>query len=85
MSNIVNIKANEMSLNSLPIGRRCKVKQLKADGTIRRRMLDLGVIKDTEIEALTQSPSGNLVAYLIRGAVIAIRSEDAEKIYIETI
>lgn len=85
MNTSVNINKEEMSLNTLPIGRRCIVKQLKADGSIRRRMLDLGVIQDTEIEALNESPSGNLVAYLIRGAVIAIRSEDAAKIYIETI
>lgn len=85
MSTSVNINKEEISLNTLPIGGRCIVKKLKADGSIRRRMLDLGVIQDTEIEALNESPSGNLVAYLIRGAVIAIRSEDAAKIYIETI
>lgn len=48
-------------------------------------MLDLGIIKDTEIAALTKSPSGDPVAYLIRGAVIAIRKEDAALIFIETI
>jgi ferrous iron transport protein A len=38
-------------------------------------MLDLGIIDGTEIEPLYKSPSGNPIAYLIRGAVIALRSD----------
>lgn len=85
MINIIEREKKLMSLNNLPLGGKCRVKYLISDGSIRRRMLDLGLIKDTEIEALSQSPSGDPVAYLIRGAVIAIRKEDAAKIFIETI
>ncbi|MEG2017414.1 MAG: FeoA family protein [Clostridium sp.] len=85
MINEIN-RYNEIeSLDNLPLGRKCRVQYLASDGNIRRRMLDLGIIKDTEIEALTKSPSGDPVAYLIRGAVIAIRKEDAALIFIETI
>ncbi|GAA0076452.1 FeoA family protein [Clostridium sp. CTA-5] len=76
---------NIIPLNSLPIGERCKVNHLVANGIIRRRFLDLGLINGTEVESLGQSPSGDPIAYLIRGAVIAIRSEDASKILVETI
>lgn len=72
-------------LNSLPLGKKCKVKTLTSDGSIRRRLLDLGLICDTEIESLQQSPSGDPVAYLIRGAVIALRSEEASKILVEAL
>ncbi|WP_422784993.1 FeoA family protein [Ruminiclostridium sufflavum] len=67
----------------LPIGKKGRVKALCSDGTIRRRMLDLGLITGTEVEALQKSPSGDPVAYHIRGAVIALRSEEASKILIE--
>lgn len=76
---------NIISLNKLPIGNKCKVNRLDATGTIRRRFLDLGLINGTEVESLGQSPSGDPIAYLIRGAVIAIRSEDASKILVEVI
>lgn len=76
---------NELSLNNIPIGSKCKVTFLKADGSIRRRLLDLGLINGTEVESISKSPSGNLVAYLIRGAVIALRAEDASKILVERI
>jgi ferrous iron transport protein A len=70
-------------LNFLPLGKKAKVKILTSDGTIRRRMLDLGLISDTEVEALQKSPSGDPIAYYIRGAVIALRSEEASKILVE--
>lgn len=85
MINVIDREEKLITLNTLPLGKKCRVKHLTSDGSIRRRMLDLGLIKDTEIEALSQSPSGDPVAYLIRGAVIAIRQEDAAKIYIESI
>lgn len=71
-------------LNTLPLGQKAKVKKLTSDGTTRRRMLDLGLILDTVIEALLKSPAGDPVAYDIRGAVIALRSEEAQKILVET-
>jgi ferrous iron transport protein A len=76
---------NMIPLNTLPLGKKAKVKVLTSDGTIRRRMLDLGLISDTEIEALQRSPSGDPIAYDIRGAVIALRSEEASKILVEAI
>lgn len=76
---------NIIPLSSLPLGKKAKVKSLTLNGTIRRRILDLGFILDTEIEALQKSPSGDPVAYQIRGAVIALRTEETSKILVETI
>ena len=45
-------------------------------------MLDLGLVKGTTVEAVQKSPSGDPIAYFIRGAVIALRDQDAEKILI---
>lgn len=74
-----------VTLNSIPIGEKCKVKKLNSPGLIRRRLLDLGLIYDTVVEPLQESPSGDPVAYLIRGAVIALRSEVASTILVEKI
>ena len=71
-----------LSLDKLPIGKKGMVKKVLSDGRLRRRMMDLGIVYGTEIEAIQSSPAGDPVAYGIRGAVIAIRSEDAKKIII---
>ena len=72
-----------VSLNNLQQKKKAKVKELISDGETRRRMLDLGIIADTVIEALLRSPSGDPIAYAIRGAVIALRSEEASLILVE--
>lgn len=69
-------------LNSLPIGETGIVQKLLSTGTQRRRMLDLGLVSGTAVEVLQKSPSGDPTAYFIRGAVIALRSEDAGKILV---
>jgi len=52
-------------------------------GSQRRRLLDLGVVAGTTIDAVFESAAGDPVAYNIRGALIALRREQAEWIRIE--
>lgn len=51
-------------------------------GPERRRFLDLGILPGTCIEATLASPSGNPIAYRVRGALIALRHEQASHIQI---
>jgi len=74
-----------ISLHHLSLGSAGKVRQLTADGNTKRRMLDLGLICGTRVEALQKSPSGDPIAYEIRGAVIALRSEEAAQILVEVV
>lgn len=69
-----------LSLNDIKPGERAKVSRLMSTGSMRRRLLDIGLIKNTEVECVGRSPGGDPSAYLIRGAVIAIRSEDCKNI-----
>ena len=54
-------------------------------GSQRRRLLDLGVVKGTEIKADMESAARDPVAYLIRGALIALRRSQAAWIRIERV
>lgn len=47
---------------------------------IKRRFLDLGIVPNTKIKVLYESPFKDPKAYFIRGAVIALRNEDANLI-----
>mgnify|MGYP000946642861 CR=1 FL=1 len=73
---------NIIPLNDLPTGAFGLVKKLTSSGIERRRMLDLGLIGGTRVESLRKSPAGDPTAYQIRGAVIALRSEEASKILV---
>ena len=52
-------------------------------GSQRRRLLDLGVVRGTVIEAAFRSAAGDPIAYSIRGALIALRREQAAWIRID--
>lgn len=79
------MKENLISLHELPNGSFGVVKKLTSKGIARRRMLDLGLIHNTYVESIMKSPAGDPIAYQIRGAVIALRSEEASKIFVELI
>ncbi len=69
-------------LCEVPTGMTARVKDLSCAGNARRRMLDLGLIMDTVVHVLQRSPFGDPTAYFIRGAVIALRSDEAKTILV---
>lgn len=71
-----------MNLNDIKPGQRARVLRLLAQDSMRRRLLDIGLVNDTVVECLGRSPGGDPSAFLIRGAVIAIRSEDCRGILV---
>ncbi|MDR1914083.1 MAG: ferrous iron transport protein A [Clostridiales bacterium] len=74
---------NYMPLNRLQIGKKARVKRLLTVGGIRRRLQDIGLIEGTTVVCLHISPPGDPIAYWIRGAVIALRSNEAAQILVE--
>mgnify|MGYP001156489651 FL=1 len=72
-----------MTLAQLPVGQYGMVLSITAEGPIRRRILDLGLVPGTIVKTLRTSPAGDPAAYLIRGSVIAFRSKTAHQILIE--
>lgn len=71
------------TLDKLPINEIGTIQKLNSNKEIKRRLMDLGMIKGTKIKALYKSPLGDPVAYLTRGSVLAIRNEDAKNITIK--
>ncbi|MEG1946619.1 MAG: FeoA family protein [Lachnospiraceae bacterium] len=74
---------NAVCLSDMKPGESAHVKQLKANGNLRRRFLDIGLIEQTTVTCVGKSPLGDPIAFSIRGAVIAIRLEDCDNILIE--
>ncbi len=67
-------------LGQISVGESAEVFEINSDAAMRRRFLDIGLTCGTQIKCLHQSPCGDPRAYLIRGAVIAIRNSDANDI-----
>lgn len=72
-----------LSLNDIQPGQTARVTELLVSGAMRRRLMDLGLTADTQVECLGVSPLGDPVSYRIRGAVIAIRREYSRQIRVD--
>ena len=74
------MEKKNIPLNELKGGQRGTVSQLLSDTSMRRRLQDIGLIEGTKVECIQKSPSGDPIAFLIRGAVIALRREDSSSV-----
>lgn len=71
------------SLSEIPVGSHALVTGINAEGLTRRRLLDLGLVPGTRVEVVRRSPLGDPVAYNIRGALIALRREEASRVSVK--
>ncbi len=71
-------------LTALHLGERAEVVSISAKcrGAERRRFMDLGILPGTQVRAEIRSPSGDPTAFLVRGALIALRRDQAKLINI---
>ena len=70
------------NLSQLPLNEIGIIKDVKCEGNIKRRLLDLGLVKGTNIVPVLVSPSKDPRAFCVRGTIIAIRKDDAKNIKI---
>lgn len=71
-------------LNNVPVGLTARVEDITSNGVLRERMLALGITKGAEINVIRRGPFGDPTLYNIRGAMIALRQEEASLINVST-
>jgi Fe2+ transport system protein FeoA len=71
-----------MTLKDLAIGKSGRVVAVGGEKALRRRLLDMGITPRTVVAVRKAAPLGDPIELLIRGYVLTLRLEDAEKITI---
>lgn len=71
-----------ISLNTLPLNTVGTIVEVNCNPSIKRRLLDLGLIPNTKIIPIFKSIGGDPIAYEVRGTTLAIRNEDAKNILV---
>ncbi|MCL2705696.1 MAG: ferrous iron transport protein A [Spirochaetaceae bacterium] len=74
-----------MNLKELGIGKSGRVITVGGEKVLRRRLLDMGITPGTIVTLKKVAPMGDPVELLIRGYVLSLRMEDAQKITIEEV
>ena len=70
------------TLKDVKCGQTVKVKKVEGAGPIRRRIMDMGITKGSEIYVRKVAPLGDPIEINIRGYELSLRKFDAEMIVI---
>ena len=74
-----------MTLRDLKAGESGRVLTVGGEKVLRRRLLDMGITPQTTVAVKKIAPLGDPIELLLRGYVLSLRLEDAEKITIEEV
>ena len=72
-----------LKLHKASVGSVVTVEDLASTGILRERMLALGLTKGARVEVIRKGPSGDPTVFNIRGAMIALRNEEASLVIIQ--
>lgn len=67
-------------LREAKIGQTVKVSRLNGDGAVKRRIMDMGITKGTEIYVRKVAPLGDPIEITVRGYELTLRKADADLI-----
>ena len=71
------------TLKDVKIGGTVKVKKLHGEGAVKRRIMDMGITKNTEIYVRKVAPLGDPIEVTVRNYELSLRKKDAEMIEVE--
>ena len=71
------------TLKEVKIGESVKVIRVNGEGAIKRRIMDMGITKGTELYIRKLAPLGDPIEITIRGYELSLRRADAEMIEVE--
>jgi Fe2+ transport system protein FeoA len=74
---------SDKRLSDLAVGERAKVKRIEAESRLRRRILDMGVVKGSTVEVKKVAPMGDPIDIVVKGYHLSLRKEEAAKILVE--
>ena len=72
-----------MTLQEVKIGESAKIAKLRGEGAVKRRIMDMGLTKGTEVTVRKVAPLGDPIELTVRGYELSIRKFDAEMVEVE--
>ena len=72
-----------MTLKEIKCGETVKVTKIQGEGPIRRRIMDMGITKGSQVYVRKVAPLGDPVEITIRGYELSLRKDDADCIEME--
>ena len=71
------------TLKQTKIGSTVKVVKVHGEGAVRRRIMDMGITRGTELHVRKVAPLGDPIEITVRGFELSLRKADADMIEVE--
>ena len=71
------------TLKDVPIGQTCTIVKLHGEGALKRRIMDMGLTRGTEVYVRKVAPLGDPLELTVRGYELSVRKGDAEMIEVQ--
>ena len=71
------------TLRDTAVGETVRVSKIRGEGAVRRRIMDMGVTKNTTVHVRKVAPLGDPVEVTVRGYELSLRKDDAKMIEVE--
>ena len=68
------------TLKDVKVGETAVVVRLHGEGAVKRRIMDMGLTRGTEVHVRKVAPLGDPMELTVRGYELSVRKADAEKI-----
>ena len=83
--NTISFKEEEdmKTLREVKVGESVKVVKLHGEGAVKRRIMDMGITRGTEVHVRKVAPLGDPVELTVRGYELSLRKADAEMVEVE--
>jgi len=76
------MRITEKKLSELKPGERGIVTRVEGSGAVKRRLLDMGLVKGTEVTMIRKAPLGDPIEFLVKGYNLSLRKVEADNIYV---
>ncbi len=73
---------NDKTLRDVAVGESATVRRLVGEGAIKRRIMDMGITKGTEVQVRKVAPLGDPIEVTVRGFELSLRKDEAAHVLV---
>lgn len=73
----------QINLSDLKPGQKATITSVTGKGAARRRMIDMGMTKGSQVEVIRKAPMGDPIDFRVKGYHLSLRKAEAERILVE--
>ena len=72
----------DKTLRDIPVGGSATVRRLAGEGAVKRRIMDMGITKGTEVFVRKVAPLGDPIEVTVRGFELSLRKDEAQNVLV---